>query len=755
MFSEALAGLQDRNQTKHDEAGWLRFVRKSGTAFLSGSRGTGKTTVFTSLVAATQLPAIEDFDFNDGDATGNLKEELRGLRGRLIWLEPIDLESSPTALNPLAALFARVDAALVRYRIFAAPTEATHMVFDHQTKLPEALANLKRLETNVALGWNGNLDALGSKLTPESFAQEVMRTENARLSLAPTITNVLDALAEFGFKRAGFENPVFVLPIDDFDLAPELCLHLLRMIRMIWVPRLFFLLLGDLRVAETVIHLGLAREFATLTEGAQHPEIAPIDPVQARTVAAEVAANAFRKLIPPSQRVNLDYMQVDETIAYPYNLTDPRVRSESIDSSRGGSLFQLLGKIGVQKSDAVPVQNLQQMLFAQPLVLRPSQAEGKPQMEEQIYSARAMFRTTPRRAADLWLTLRDRIAEAGKGPLSHTVALDIFGEHCRTLIQEDPLIALDLERDTLAELRKDEFNGWTIGNPPISVSSVTSPSNILPGKTVTLGNMTPTCSVHVRSVKGWVFEPKAVGKTEMSGNAPALPRTLSTETGSAVMLFHDLLAIIDANPDKEEVPSPFDIGSSGFTQWATTYWDFGQGSRVEVNWPGPAFSTFWEYDQFRYLWNSAIPHISTRDSSHSGLDLAAYAWILCGTLLWETQTSARTVPWLSSSTGPFQPDWKDLEKRIQALRYNPRPSAKRWLVSILAMAEGTEYGVSFLKEHFQAVGSLLSYSAEVRPFREARLAVAHPQYDQNKQLFMAEIPPSATPAKRTVGRRKS
>ena len=47
-------------------------------------------------------------------------------------------------------------------------------------------------------------------------------------------------------------NNSFVLPIDDFYLKPAASLELLRLLRMISVPRLFFLIMGDIKTMEAL-----------------------------------------------------------------------------------------------------------------------------------------------------------------------------------------------------------------------------------------------------------------------------------------------------------------------------------------------------------------------------------------------------------------------------------------------------------------------------------------------------------------------
>src|SRR3954469_22272866 len=81
MIKEAVDSVPldaPRSGTEHLEEPWIRFDRKSATAFLSGTRGSGKTTVFTSLVAATS-PSATAFQFG---AEGQVAEDLKALHKR-------------------------------------------------------------------------------------------------------------------------------------------------------------------------------------------------------------------------------------------------------------------------------------------------------------------------------------------------------------------------------------------------------------------------------------------------------------------------------------------------------------------------------------------------------------------------------------------------------------------------------------------------------------------------------------------------
>lgn len=91
-----------------------------------------------------------------------------------------------------------------------------------------------------------------------------MRAERSRLSLNHYLSKALDELAEKVFQGYGVTNPLFVLPVDDVDLNPCRCLELLRLLRMIAVPRLFILALGDLDMVRIVLNLKYSGEFVSI-----------------------------------------------------------------------------------------------------------------------------------------------------------------------------------------------------------------------------------------------------------------------------------------------------------------------------------------------------------------------------------------------------------------------------------------------------------------------------------------------------------
>ncbi|MBS0261722.1 MAG: hypothetical protein JSS02_07160 [Planctomycetes bacterium] len=280
---------------------WIRDHRTSQIAFLFGSRGTGKTTVLTSLKKSFE-PGVEV----DAQMPSDVVKSLGNMRERVVWLETLDMEDVDSSNNFLAAILARIEDACTR---LISPMAADSTGRDVRGLLEpgfyDPLLQLQQLQANIALAWDSNLRKRRGHLDPDDWAVEVMRVERARLSMNANLDRVLHSLASAIFQRGKIQNPLFALPVDDFDLNPSACLQLLRLLRMISVPRLFFLVLGDLDVADVVLNLKISADMAEVAHGAEFSDLISVSPQDVAQVAGEVAANAMRKLIPPTQRLEL------------------------------------------------------------------------------------------------------------------------------------------------------------------------------------------------------------------------------------------------------------------------------------------------------------------------------------------------------------------------------------------------------------------------------------------------------------------
>ena len=328
---------------------WFRDDRASRTAFLSGSRGAGKTTVLASVIRAAVLKP-------NGDANDSLprsvSDALGLLRQRVVWLEPLDMEPLPASANLLSAILVRVEDSVRRlggggidasddedrmtYRGLVQPGGGVH----------DVLLDLQRLQTHGALAWEGNLQSRKGNLDPDSYAVEVARTERARLSISYKVQDVLDRLARKTQWMYGIYDPLFVLPVDDLDLNPLAFLDTLKLLRLLSVPRLFSLLIGDVTVADLLLNLKLSSELAQLVAHLRDTNLLAVDTKSIGALAGEIASNAFRKLLPPSQRVNLQSMTLQEGLNF-RPLTSGRNVSGREVAPKERRLHQLLSSVEI------------------------------------------------------------------------------------------------------------------------------------------------------------------------------------------------------------------------------------------------------------------------------------------------------------------------------------------------------------------------------------------------------------------------
>jgi len=272
--------------------------RRSQLGFIDGDRGTGKSSVLLTLMDLTSLDTL-DWAPPDG-----LVKTLRDQRRRVVWLEPLDMEPLSRGANLFAAILARI-AQVLDTRLGDAPPPMA-AAFADLDSYADVASRLQQLQNDVAVVWD-RLDGKDPSGDPQTRALGVVQAEKAGLELTRRIGEVLDGIAGI-LSSHQVDNPLFVLPVDDFDLAPAHCLELLRLIRMVTTPRLFFLVAGNTRIAESVMKLRSEGELSRLAGGK------PSNAAEVQNHALEIAANNMRKLIPPGQRARLAVLRLPEAL---------------------------------------------------------------------------------------------------------------------------------------------------------------------------------------------------------------------------------------------------------------------------------------------------------------------------------------------------------------------------------------------------------------------------------------------------------
>lgn len=269
-------------------------TRHSRVLFVGGARGAGKTTLLLSLMKSFAA-----------SVTRPLLCLPAGMASRVVWLSPLDMEDLPESANLLATLLVRVEEILTRFGVGSGATgedRSRQSQGGWFAAHDSVFAKLDSLGNAAALAWNRRFSPQQSSgLEPEAYATEVRKAEHARMDLNSRMYSLFEDLSRsLGVHPQVAANPLFILPVDDFDLNPLRSLELLQLLRTVTIPSLLVIILGNRRLAEGMLRL---REMGELSREAS-PHGGPLlkdAALYIRRAGPHIAASAVRKLCPPAQ----------------------------------------------------------------------------------------------------------------------------------------------------------------------------------------------------------------------------------------------------------------------------------------------------------------------------------------------------------------------------------------------------------------------------------------------------------------------
>ena len=313
---EALVGLVDAaTKDLPDKAEWgneprydrgLDPKQVSRVLLLGGGRGCGKTTVAQTLQEALDPDLAESIYSRERwpeeeekvtDRRNRVRDRVKGLSQQIIPLEMLRMNDTPTGTNVLAAVLARIE-----QLVFPHLTREDVRSTTGDRRQHDAVLDLLRLQTDVAIAWDGNLRERRGNLDPDNYAMEEMRAERVRLQLQDRFQTVLRRTAR---ESLGHKEPaMFLLVVDDVDMDPASLLQLLERLRMVAAPEMLVLLVGDIEPIETAFRMHFAHRYREST-----PYISPADiamaPQEMAAMTNLIARSALRKYVPYHQRVML------------------------------------------------------------------------------------------------------------------------------------------------------------------------------------------------------------------------------------------------------------------------------------------------------------------------------------------------------------------------------------------------------------------------------------------------------------------
>ncbi|MEV0614083.1 AAA family ATPase [Nonomuraea sp. NPDC050404] len=279
---------------------FLTQARSSRTVLVSGGRGTGKTTLLTTLIRALVQPE----ELRKEVVYGQVSE----LSKRLVWLETLDMEALDPSANLLGAVLARLENTMGAMSVEPLADETLSLVHP-KSALPDIRLELARLQTSVALSFAGNLKDRGASLDQDTYAIEARRTERERLSINRRFCQVLQNLSAQLDRKPEYQSPLFVLPVDDMDLNPAISVQLLELLRAVQSPHLIVVMAADLALLTTIMRLKYRGDMLRLSCNV------PLD-TPVRDQVDELADNALTKHLPVAQRVVLDLVEPAWALRY-------------------------------------------------------------------------------------------------------------------------------------------------------------------------------------------------------------------------------------------------------------------------------------------------------------------------------------------------------------------------------------------------------------------------------------------------------
>ena len=671
MLAGALQEIGTANERKRTTAGqglrsspaWLDHDRASRMAFVYGDRGTGKSTVLMSLIKlCSPVEERRQEEEPGAEMPAPTRNSLSTLRGRVVWLEPIDMARAPKSANLLAAILARIEYAVGPF-VFPATTErggrgAGREPLGVLGRYPEGLdplLTLQRLQTGVAIAWEGNLSEHGGHLDPDSYAVEVMRTERERMTFNVKLSEALDALAAV-VPGSGAGGPIFVVALDDVDLNPLRCLETLKLLDLLSVPRVFTIVLGDMDMVEIVLNLKHSGDFSALV--GHRARLNPLS-MPDRDIAAAVgrlSANAMRKLLPPAQRIRLRSMTRADALNF---------RPIGTDSGRLLRLHALLHRCPAAiATDDPPRMGETDIYSLRDFLLYRKDKKDKgwtdeteiadEELETCTYAASQILSMPPRWAADWWLVLKgvddrhpcrpeseerlnDKWGTSDERDKKWKEVIDLLARHCRSVIDEDlTLTPLDRRRFREGWRRSPLSDKWEMSVP------VRSTPEMGPRSFFSISDRDPLYpfprGILLRPGHGWRLQPGHSALRPPTTVEPEqldedirrrLEESFAPETTWALIFLHDLL----------NLGPGWNLARRSLTiywppeLWGISAWMITPRQHVWVAWPTPSVLSFWEFDVFLSHWNAALKHVvETRspEGDQASIEACVYAWLDAG-----------------------------------------------------------------------------------------------------------------------------
>lgn len=276
--------------------------RYNRVVLIDGGRGSGKTALLVSLLHAwsSTLRQVSPKD----EHFARWSEP----RGRLVPVYNLELHPQPESTSLLVHItnqLGRVVDSLEGRQ----PRAARPATSPWQLGAEEACASRKcweRLQRCVISGWDSNIRQRQAQLDTEAYLLEQQQTVKDQLELSFCFAAFMDALdTDFRAVHGPAESPVlFIITVDDADMNPHRSVELLELLRLLWHPRLAFVLTGESDLFLRTLREHLLGVMLRPLHGISLSAEAAADSGH-RVTVSRMARQIYDKIIPPGHRAEL------------------------------------------------------------------------------------------------------------------------------------------------------------------------------------------------------------------------------------------------------------------------------------------------------------------------------------------------------------------------------------------------------------------------------------------------------------------
>jgi hypothetical protein len=663
LLAEAVSDVKERNQSEaQTHFPVIDADRKSRTVMISGDRGTGKTSLMLTLQQAITKSISDDNPIDRfGDRT---KKDLLKIRNRVVWLEPLDMEHSSKSTNLFVSILARIDDAISN-GLQSSESEKDHNYPYGISVNPipgrdDILMDLRRLQVDASIAWEGNLIARSPNLDSDAYATEVQRAERARMKMNSRFRKLLDDIATKIPWGQSIKNPIFVLAVDDFDLNPGRCLDILKLIRSLNVPRLFTIVLGDEEVAEEVFRLDLQGDMSRIA----NVSIDARDALSSSFIKRikHISPQAVRKLVPPHQRLKLKYNTIEESLETKPSTSEKSVKEILEQFELYTELPRKLDRKEKASKDALQYSLYDFLVDSVPeyMLAKDSSSIGQNTAitRRYRYKGARILETSLRETIDLWFSIRKANLASEEGDSAEQalekkmLLITEIRDSTRKALYDDPLLDLESAERFIDEFESDldeeVFRTYNLdlrlplpqshriytrnfGNRILSKYSSLSANYIEEFKLLyTTGFDTEEflkkcdCDQSEKDDRNR-FDGSCVAKDGSSAQ-----NNLSPKTQAHLTLLHDLIATNPLAP----IVGNYLVKPIGEYSIVTCNWEIDGGRKLCVPWRGAIFRTIRELEIFSNSWDVFMESTRRNNSDVNDIDVDyfGHAWFIMNLL---------------------------------------------------------------------------------------------------------------------------